>query len=94
MNEKEFASQVEQLFNLFGWRYYHTWTSIHSPKGFPDYVAVRIPRVIYIELKSDTGELTWEQAEWLTMLQDSGQEVYAIWPDDWDLLIRILEKGG
>ncbi len=48
-------------------------------------------RIIYAEVKSETGELSWDQAEWLTMLQDAGAEVYAWWPSDWDELVKILK---
>ena len=35
------AGAVRDLAKLFDWRRYHTWTSIHSPAGFPDEILLR-----------------------------------------------------
>ena len=69
ISEKAFESQVKHLAKLFGWRYYHTWRSIHSPAGFPDTVMVRPPRLIFAELKSEKGKLTPEQEAWIEDLK-------------------------
>ena len=95
ITEKQFTGQIEGLLELFNWDYSHTYEQTHyarrSTKGFPDYVAAR-ERVIYFELKSDKGTLSWEQAEWLARLRDCGQEVYVWWPEDFELAKTILEK--
>jgi|6_EtaG_2_1085325.scaffolds.fasta_scaffold24485_2 hypothetical protein len=81
MNESDFASQVEDLLTLFGWRWTHfrpAWSSkgyrtpIRGYKGFPDYVATHpvARRLLFIELKSDNGKPTPEQDEWLSELQE------------------------
>jgi hypothetical protein len=72
ITEKQFEAQVKDLAKMFGWLYYHTWRSIHSPAGFPDVVMVRPPRLIFAELKSETGQLTEPQKKWLDMLEESG----------------------
>jgi len=79
--EKQFESQIKDLAKRFGWKYYHTWRSIHSPAGFPDCVFAR-ERVVYAELKSETGQPSAEQYEWLEALAEAGQEVYLWRPDD------------
>lgn len=81
ITEKQFESQVKYLAKLFGWLYYHTYRSKHSPAGFPDCVFVR-DRVIYAELKSESGQPTAEQYEWMLALVDAGQEVYLWRPSD------------
>lgn len=68
ITEKQFEAQVKDLAFLFGWKYYHTWRSIHSPAGFPDVVMVRPPRLIFAELKSEKGKLSPAQKEWLDLL--------------------------
>ena len=68
ITEKQFEAQIKDLAKLFGWKYYHTWRSIHSPAGFPDCVMVRNGQLIFAELKSEKGKLTPEQDEWLDAL--------------------------
>ena len=53
ITEKQFESQVKDLAKMFGWLYYHTWRSFHSPAGFPDCVMVRGNRTSFAELKTD-----------------------------------------
>ncbi|GAH34197.1 unnamed protein product [marine sediment metagenome] len=69
ITEKQFEAQVKDLAKLFGWKYYHTWQSIHSPAGFPDVVMVRPPRLIFAELKSEEGKVSLGQQEWLEILK-------------------------
>lgn len=72
ITEKQFAEQIEDLLMIFGWRFYHVVEQSHyarrTSKGFPDYVAVRPPKLLFIELKSDVGVLTPEQSEWQALL--------------------------
>ena len=89
ITEKQFEAQVRQMAKMFGWLYYHTFLSKWSSAGFPDCVFVR-ERVIYAELKSETGQPTPEQYEWLEALADAGQEVYLWRPSDFDEVARIL----
>ncbi len=77
MTEKQFQQQVIQLCRLYGWRCYHTWLSVRSEPGFPDCVLVR-DRVLYRELKTDTGKVTKPQKAWLDALLWAGQDV-GIW---------------
>jgi len=80
ISEGDFSSQIEDLLKLFGYRWTHfrpAWsakgyrTPIKGDKGFPDYVAVKNGRCLFIELKSDSGQLTTDQVEW-------GRELKAI----------------
>ena len=93
ITEKQFASQIEGLFKLFGWKYYHTWNSWHSVKGFPDYVAIRGDRLLFIELKSEKGKLTEAQKEWYISLSEVDDiEVYDWKPHQWELIVGCLQK--
>ena len=85
ITEKQFESQVKDLAKLFGWKYYHTWRSIHSPAGFPDCVMVRLSRIIFAELKSEKGKVSPAQQEWLDALGNVGDkdmQVYLWRPSD------------
>lgn len=90
MTEKDWQRQLVELARLLGWeRIYHTHTSKHSQAGFPDLVLVR-DRVIYLELKTETGNLTRAQLEWLTALFKAGAETYVARPADFELVAKIL----
>lgn len=67
--EGAFQSQVVGLADFYGWRSYHTHDSRRSRKGFPDLVLVRVPELIFAELKTETGRTTPEQAAWLEDLK-------------------------
>lgn len=78
MPERELQAYVEAMLKAFGWRYYHTHDSRHSAAGFFDLVAVRPPRVVFVELKSETGKLT---------------EAQMAWYDDLELVFRYCKPG-
>lgn len=98
ITEKQFEAQIKELALLFNWMYYHTWRSIHSPAGFPDCVMVRQAgqshqkgRVIFAELKSDKGQLSDKQREWIDILRACGTvEVYVWRPRDFDKVVEVL----
>ena len=91
MNERDLSTIVVDLAKLAGWRRYHTFDSRRSTHGFPDWVLVRPPRIIFAELKSDDGRVRPEQREWLDDLSDvPGAEVYLWRPSDYDEIVRVL----
>ena len=64
--------------------------------GFPDWVLVHEAqrRLIFAELKSDTGTCTPEQSDWLNWLSSvEGNEVYLWKPDLADEVQDILTLG-
>lgn len=90
--EKRFQSQIQQLAMVLGWKYYHSWSAVHSPAGFPDCVLVKPPRLIFAELKSQRGELSDHQKHWLDALgKVPGVEAYCWKPRDWDEIVKILK---
>jgi len=99
--EKDFSRQIDDLLGLFGWRWCHFrpartehgWrTALSGHQGFPDYIAIRPPRLLIFELKSESGQPTLEQYEWLEALATSGQEVYLWRPSDFDEIAEILSQ--
>jgi hypothetical protein len=102
--EKDFAKQVESIFNVFGWKWKHDlpaqrqsgrWaTALSGSKGFPDYIAVRGQRIICAELKASNGRLTEHQKEWIELLEATGKvEVYVWRPDDLEKIAKILSNA-
>ena len=96
MNEKQFSQSVVDLAHTLGWKVYRTWSSIHSPAGYPDLFMVHeeTKRAIAAELKvrdkrGRMGDLTAEQYEWLMLLQEAGINSY-LWTSD-DLIEEIAE---
>jgi VRR-NUC domain len=67
----------------------------YDAKGFPDLVLVRNDfgdqpkRLIFAELKSDTGRLSKDQALWIDDLASTA-EAYVWRPRDWDDIVDIL----
>ena len=94
ITEREFQKQVIELAHLFGWRVAHfrpartirngreTWrTPVEADgAGFPDLVLAKDGRVLFVELKTDSGKLTKLQQEWHIALGENAR----IWrPADW-----------
>ena len=66
--------------------------------GFPDLVLAKEGRTIYVECKSEHGQVSPEQAEWLGVL--AGLQVYVWRPEDWfnghieNVLMGKVEENG
>ncbi len=78
ISERDFASQVEDLLRRFQWRFMHikpamtgkgAWVSRMNKEGtgWLDYLALRPPRIIVVELKDAYSKMTPEQEEWWDM---------------------------
>src|SRR5436190_21301303 len=100
-DEQSFQTVVVEVARLAGWRVAHfrparTKNGWKTPvtadgAGWPDLVLVRPPRLIFAELKSETGELRPNQTEWLDVLRLlPSAETYLWRPKDWDALVEIL----
>jgi len=87
-----FRVQICQLAKLLGWRVYWTWKSFHSPKGFPDLVLVKHPRLIFAELKVKKDKLRSDQKLWLEELEKCpGNETYLWRPENFENIKDTLE---
>jgi hypothetical protein len=101
ITEEAFKAEVLQLAQIMGWlrahfrpaRTNHGWrTPVEADgKGFPDLVLVR-DRVIYAELKTDTGRLTDDQIAWLGALRAAGAETYLWRPRDLQDIAHTLRR--
>jgi Holliday junction resolvase len=99
VTEREFERAVLEALRTFGWRFTHFrpartergWrTPLSGDAGFPDLVAVRGERVLFVELKAEKGRLRDEQAEWLSALGRAGQAVHCWRPSDWPAIEETL----
>jgi hypothetical protein len=106
LTEAEFQAHVVEVARMLHWRVAHFrpamtrhgWrTPVQGDKGFPDLVLVRgpgwgrtAPRVIFAELKSETGRVTPEQHDWLVELEAAGAEVYVWQPSDLQAIAETL----
>ena len=95
ISETYFRDQlVIPLAKLLGYLVYFTWKSYHSPAGFPDLCLVRPRdgRLIFSELKTDTGKVSPAQQIWLDALSNTDAEVYCWRPADLPNIQKILER--
>lgn len=91
VSEKELQSQIVQLAKLQGWRVQFTWSSVHSPAGWPDLILCRPPVLLAFELKSAKGRVTAEQQRWLDDLTACGVPAFVLRPADWDQIVSLLK---
>jgi Holliday junction resolvase len=95
-SEAQWMVTIGDALDLTGWAWIHhrpahrkhgKWTTPtqgNSSKGFPDIVAVRSPRVLWIEVKTNAGRAIPEQKQWVESLRSSDQEAHVLhFPRDW-----------
>lgn len=91
MTERQFQSQIIMVAKQSGWEVYHTYDSRRSAPGFPDLVLVR-DRVLFRELKTDTGRVSKAQANWGNALTAAGAD-FKVWrPRDLKSIIKELTR--
>lgn len=101
LTEEEFLTTVIDLAHIRGWKVAHfrpgltkggKWvTPVQADgAGFTDLVLVR-ERVVWAEIKSETGVLSATQKLWRDWLLKAGQEWYCWFPKDWDKIQEVLK---
>jgi hypothetical protein len=93
VSERQLLDMVVELALRLGWLVHHDlpalnergrWrTAIQGVAGFPDLVLVRPPRVVFAELKRESGNTTQLQERWLDALSSCPVEVYVWRPRHW-----------
>jgi hypothetical protein len=94
VSEKEWQSVVVRYARLRNWLCYHTFDSRRSAPGFPDLVLVHTKqrRVLFVELKAESGKPSLQQTLWLNVLRACpGVETYLFRPSDWDEVRAVLD---
>jgi hypothetical protein len=91
LSEAQFQRQVLDLARILGWSAYHPMLSKWSERGWPDLVLCRPPRLVFIELKRETGKTTSHQDRWLYLLGACpGVETHLFRPSDFDRITEVL----
>jgi hypothetical protein len=91
LSEAKFQVQVIQLAEMLDWNWYHTKDSRKSNEGFPDLCFWR-ERVLWMELKKESGVCTPCQLRCHSELIEAGAEVYVFKPSQFALIQAVLEK--
>ena len=101
MKEEQFQRQVVTLASLYNWRFFHPaagfarghWATqyLASGPGFPDLVLVG-DGVIFAELKSEHGKLSFAQEGWGEALTKAGAEYYVWRPHDLEAIAERLKR--
>ena len=91
LSERDFQKQALDLAKILGWTAYHPMLSKWSERGWPDLAMVRPPRLVFAELKSETGRATSDQERWLGLLGlCPGVEAYLWRPSDIEHVAEVL----
>lgn len=77
MRESQLQDTIVQLCKLFSVAWYHPYYSRRSVPGWPDLALCGARKLIFRELKTETGRVSPEQERWGLMLRHAGQ--------DWDV---------
>lgn len=88
-SEASWQAEIETLAALRGWICWHDRDSRMNDAGFPDLLLIR-ERVVWIEVKKESGVLTKPQIAFLAALQHAGQEVYVMRPSNLGDVLRVL----
>lgn len=89
MKEKHFQAHIIRFAKAHGWVVYHTYNSQRSEPGFPDLVLVK-DRILYRELKSESGKLTIYQQQWGKAITNAGGD-WQVWrPSQLDAIHKEL----
>ena len=101
VSEATFTNQVIEVAEMLGWkvahfrpsRTMHGWRTAvqgNGGVGWPDLTIWKGQRLIFAELKSDSGRLTPEQAATIAELRETGAEAYIWRPEHFDAIVTTL----
>lgn len=91
LSEAQFQASVVDLAERRQWRAWHDNDPRRNRAGFPDWVFLRPPRLLFVELKKQGGYASPDQRIWLAELsQCVGVESYLWRPSDWPEIKEVL----
>jgi len=79
LTEAHWQRRVTDFATLRGWLVYYPLISRGSAPGWPDLTLTRAGRLIFAELKIDTGRLTRDQQAWLDKLAACPGVIAHVW---------------
>ncbi len=89
IDEATFQRMVTDLADENGWGWFHPTISKRSKDGWPDLVLWR-ERILFRELKDETGQPTAAQLTVIDGLKAAGADT-GIWrPSDWESIVEVL----
>ena len=93
--ERDFQRSVVEAATALGWQCWHDNDPRRNKAGFLDLLLIR-ERVVWAELKTETGRLRPAQQVFMCLLRRAGQECYVWRPSQMDEIIAVLtaRKGG
>jgi hypothetical protein len=100
--ERDWQKFIINLAHTLGWRIAHFHTAQNQRgqwltpvaadgAGFPDLVLVR-DRIVYAELKTNTGKLSPQQVLWQQAITAAGGEHHVWRPRDREAVQRVLQR--
>jgi hypothetical protein len=100
-NESDYQREIVAYAKLKNWAVVHFTKLYHrgrwftpaaiDGKGFPDLILVRDERILFIEVKTDTGRLTNEQILWRKRILRCGLSFIVARPSTYEEVKTILE---
>tara|TARA_R110002110_G_scaffold148645_2_gene339757 strand:+ start:939 stop:1304 length:366 start_codon:yes stop_codon:yes gene_type:complete len=106
ITEAELQATILDMAQTFGWRCHHEYDSRIAPrgrgsrtmtdKGYPDLTLVRGDKLLYVEVKKESGKVSRDQELWLAALRACGVRAEVWRPSDLDngTIEVILKEGG
>ncbi len=101
LGEYEFQVEVVKLARSLSWHHVHFrpsrtakgWRTAVSGdgKGFCDLILFR-ERTLFVEVKSETGQMSKEQKQWRDWLIAAGQTWYLWRPSDIEDIVQVLTR--
>ena len=96
MAEKELQKNIRDLAKVMGWDFVYSIpdSRMATAKGMPDLLMLKEKRLLFAELKTQSGKLRLEQRQVLYLLKIiEGVEVHVWRPSDWldGTIERILK---
>lgn len=102
--ESLWQQAVERMFRQVGWDTQHFWNTMNARPGFPDLLCWRVTHVffpanvhqrvngklVFAELKTETGKVTESQRSTLLNLAAAGAPVFLWRPSDLDEILAVL----
>lgn len=93
MPEGTFLAKIRSVAKAHGWLTYHVFDARRSEVGFPDLVLTNGTSVLIYELKTNTGKVTKEQADWLALFAHTGKVECGTWrPRDFPAIVERLSR--
>ena len=96
MAEKELQKNIRDLAKVMGWDFVYSIpdSRMATARGMPDLLMLKEKRLLFAELKTQSGKLRLEQRQVLYLLEIiEGVEVHVWRPSDWldGTIERILK---